>query len=347
MKKRNLIIIISVLLVVLTTLIVIVAKNKKSETTNGKSEELLAAEKIFSEVILDEKKNEYILERLQNNSNTYKAKIEIPDTIDNIPVTMLIDSNDFASFSNVITIKLGKNIKWIGNSIPSDEELATNEFGNSIFVNATSLTEINVSDENTKFSSISGVLFNKEKTILVKFPVAKGPTNDNPLTYKVPTTVEKIADYAFYNSKHLKGIELSENITSIGRYAFSYCEKLDDITYNDKLETIESNAFSNCKVLSLVNLPKNLKKISYGAFRNCKKINLFIPKSVEIFEKDLFTGVEEISIRTTEDNVEDLATIIIKNYRTVADKLAGEYAKYYPSGEYTNAVKTSIIIENE
>ena len=166
MKKRNLIIIISVLLVVLTTLIVIVAKNKKSETTKGKSEELLAAEKIFSEVILEEKKNEYILKRLQNNSNTYKAKIEIPDTIDNIPVTMLIDSNDFASFSNVITIKLGKNIKWIGNSIPSDEELATNEFGNSIFVNATSLTEINVSDENTKFSSISGVLFNKEKTIL-------------------------------------------------------------------------------------------------------------------------------------------------------------------------------------
>ena len=265
MKKRNLIIIISVLLVVLTTLIVIVAKNKKSETTNGKSEELLAAEKIFSEVILDEKKNEYILKRLQNNSNTYKAKIEIPDTIDNIPVTMLIDSNDFASFSNVITIKLGKNIKWIGNSIPSDEELVTNEFGNSIFVNATSLTEINVSDENTKFSSVSGVLFNKEKTILVKFPVAKGPTNDNPLTYKVPTTVEKIADYAFYNSKHLKGIELSENITSIGRYAFSYCEKLDDITFNDKLETIESNAFSNCKALSLVNLPKNLKKISYGS----------------------------------------------------------------------------------
>ena len=150
MKKRNLIIIISVLLVVLTTLIVIVVKNKKSETTKGKSEELLAAEKMFSEVILDEKKNEYILKRLQNNSNTYKAKIEIPDTIDNIPVTMLIDSNDFASFSNVITIKLGKNIKWIGNSIPSDEELATNEFGNSIFVNATSLTEINVSDEKVK-----------------------------------------------------------------------------------------------------------------------------------------------------------------------------------------------------
>lgn len=72
------------------------------------------------------------MKRLQNNSNTYKAKIEIPDTIDNIPVTMLIDSNDFASFSNVITIKLGKNIKWIGNSIPSDEELVTNEFGNSI-----------------------------------------------------------------------------------------------------------------------------------------------------------------------------------------------------------------------
>ena len=96
-----------------------------------------------------------------------------------------------------------------------------------------------------------------------------------------------------------------------------------------------------------MNLPKNLKKISYGAFRNCKKINLFIPKSFEIFEKDLFTGVEEISIRTTEDNVEDLATIIIKNYRNVADKLAGKYAKYYPSGEYTNAVKTSIIIENE
>lgn len=347
MKKRNLIIIISVLLIILTILIVIVVKNKDLEPKKKKSAELLAAEEMFSEVILYEDKNEYALKRLQSNFNTYNAKIEIPDTIDNIPVTMLIDSNDFASFSNVRTINLGKNIKWIGNRLPNTEEEKSNLLGNNIFTNATSLAEINVSDSNAYFSSISGVLFNKEKTTLVKFPIAKASTSDKPLTYQVPNTVEKIADFAFYSSKHLKSIELSENIITIGKYAFSNSEKLDDITFNDKLETIESNAFSNCKSLSLVNLPKNLKKISYGAFKNCKKLNIFIPKSVESYEKDLFTGIEEISIRTTSDNIDNLVNIIINNYRNVADKLAGKYSNNYMSDEYINAVKASIIIEIE
>lgn len=62
----------------------------------------------------------------------------------------------------------------------------------SSFNNCNSLRRITVDPENKSYCDVDGVLFNKDKTMLVKFP-----KNKNVLYYHVPDTVVVIEDHAF------------------------------------------------------------------------------------------------------------------------------------------------------
>ena len=64
--------------------------------------------------------------------------------------------------------------------------------GDMAFYWCTALTSIDVENANANYSSIDGVLFDKEKTILIWYPAKK--TNSS---YVVPNSVTTIGDYAF------------------------------------------------------------------------------------------------------------------------------------------------------
>ena len=103
-----------------------------------------------------------------------------------------------------------------------------------------SLREITVAGENTKYSSEDGVLFDKEKTTLYSFPKAKEITK-----YLVPDTVNTIYDSAFYECKSLTSIEISESVNVIEEYAFYGCTSLNEIELPDHYVSISTNAFIN------------------------------------------------------------------------------------------------------
>ena len=77
------------------------------------------------------------------------------------------------------------------------------------------LNQINVDTANTAYSSVNGVLFNKEKTKLIRYPIGKADTS-----YSIP-----------------------DGVTSIGDYAFSWCSSLTSITIPDGVTIIDRNAF--------------------------------------------------------------------------------------------------------
>lgn len=78
-----------------------------------------------------------------------------------------------------------------------------------IFLNCYSLTTFIVSDDNTVYSSQDGVLFSKDKTVLIRYPDSKKDT-----TYTVPNGVTKFQRGAF-NNKLLFGQVIHTNLTSI------------------------------------------------------------------------------------------------------------------------------------
>lgn len=97
--------------------------------------------------------------------------------------------------------------------------------GDWAFGECFSLESINVSEQNQYYSSSDGVLYNKNKTTLIKFPEGKEGS------YNIPDSVTSIADGAFFNCMGLRSITIPDSVTSIGNEAFEFCNDVTDIYY--------------------------------------------------------------------------------------------------------------------
>lgn len=122
---------------------------------------------------------------------------------------------------------------WFVDSIILGDDV-TGIDGSSIF--SPKLKEIKVSEKNVKLSSENGVLYNKDKTILIRYPQAKnGP-------FVIPDTVEEISASAFKNCKFLNEIKIPNTIKKIGEMAFAGCSLLKEVEVSETTE-IENNSF--------------------------------------------------------------------------------------------------------
>ena len=106
------------------------------------------------------------------------------------------------------------------------------------------------------------MLFNKDKTKLVRYPQGKSGN-----TYTIPTSVTTIDKYAFYSCSSLTEITLPDALTTIDKYAFYYCSKLEAITIPASVTGIDYYAFADCSNLATVTLNSN-PYINANAFNN-------------------------------------------------------------------------------
>ena len=156
------------------------------------------------------------------------------------------------------------------------------ELKNNVFMNNAYLKEFIVDSENTAYSAIDGVLFNKEQNLIIKYPHMKEGE-----TYTIPKGVD-ISEGCFKWNKYLKFINIESNITKIpesafdksnitsivlpntvkkiGSGAFNYCAGLKSIVLPDGLETIEDRAFMLCENLETINIPNTITEIEDAAF---------------------------------------------------------------------------------
>lgn len=81
--------------------------------------------------------------------------------------------------------------------------------GNYVFTGCNSLQSINVSEGNSHYLSCGGVLFDKSKSVLIKYPDGKKDTS-----YIIPDGVTSIGDGAFMYCESLQSITIPENVTS-------------------------------------------------------------------------------------------------------------------------------------
>ena len=185
------------------------------------------------------------------------------------------------------------------------------------FYGCKSLTSIIVAKDNLYYSSIDGVLFNKQRTTLIHCPTGKQGV------YTIPNSVTSIEHYAFMDCLGLTSVFIPDGVTSIGHNAFynvlnvvyfgpdtdspwgarfinSHIE--GNIVYSDETKrnllacstvtegniiipdgviNIANEAFSGCSRVISIEIPNSVTSIGDMAFANCSSMeNITIPNSV-------------------------------------------------------------------
>ena len=135
-------------------------------------------------------------------------------------------------------------------------------FGN-VFISCDSLTSIEVSDNNKNYSSVDGVLFNKDKSKLITYPAGK---TDN--TYEIPNSVTSIGYEAFSSCTSLTSITIPNSVTNIGGSSFEECTSLTSVTIPDSVTSIGGWAFDGCRSLTSLTIPKSVTSIDRNVFYN-------------------------------------------------------------------------------
>ena len=135
--------------------------------------------------------------------------------------------------------------------------------GDEAFWNCTNLTTITVAANNPAYSSLAGVLFDKNQTTLLEYPA--GLVGN----YTIPNRVTSIGDYAFSECINLTSVTIGTNVTSIGNYAFWYCDGLTNLTIGTNVTSIGNYAFDSCTSLTSVTIPNSITSIGDYAFAIC------------------------------------------------------------------------------
>ena len=151
-------------------------------------------------------------------------------------------------YPNIQTVSISNTVKTIRayafnycpkiKSLIIPKEVTTIE--TNAFADCTGLESINVSSENKNYCSVDGILFNKYKTVLMKYPANKtgsGYSIPNTVTtidecafsfnnylnsVQIPVSVKTIKDRAFSSCKNLIGIKIPKTVTSVGNFAYGW-----------------------------------------------------------------------------------------------------------------------------
>ena len=195
------------------------------------------------------------------------------------------------------------------------------------------LEEIIVDANNQSYLSEDGVLYNKDKTELIKCPQAKE-------SFTIPNTVTTISSAAFQGCNKLTSINIPSTVTSLGDEAFKGCSALTTITLPDNINSIEYWNLDGCDNLAninvsetnpyytsidgilyriednikklikcppareTINIPSDVAEIGYQAFRDCAKLTqIEIPETITQIGNNAFENCRNLTQVNIPNNI--------------------------------------------
>ncbi len=165
------------------------------------------------------------------------------------------------------------------------------KIGPGAFERCIALQSINVSADNPNYTSVDGVLYDKELRTIIKFPCKKDITE-----YNIPDSVTYIEDSAFHRCETLQSIEIPNSVTEIGNYAFHGCNALQSIHIPNSVTYIGEWAFRECSSLQSTYIPDSVTEIKNFTFAGCPALQGIHIRITDIENADIdesaFDGVD-------------------------------------------------------
>lgn len=161
----------------------------------------------------------------------------------------------------------------------------------SAFYGCTGLISIDVSSKNEYYTSLDGVLFNKDLTKLVKFPCGSSLKQ-----YSIPDSVTSIENTAFRECSSLQSISIPAGVTEIDFATFAYCTGLISIILPDGITEIGDSAFLGCSSLESISIPDTTTDIGRYAFKNCSSLkSISVPDGVRNIYEETFYACDNMT----------------------------------------------------
>lgn len=167
----------------------------------------------------------------------------------------------------------GKEVCNISSEVTSIGDELQNDLAPSAFYDAVDLQKFVVDPNNKTFSSVDGILYNKDQTVLLRCPNAA------------------------------ENLVFSKNTKEIGTSAVSQCNNITSVTIPEGVTKINKWAFDNCVKLTSVTLPKSLTSLGSWVFNwNNSKLVLYVHKGsyAEKTVKDNKTGGRQFQYKVIE-----------------------------------------------
>jgi hypothetical protein len=182
------------------------------------------------------------------------TNVVVPDGL------LRIGEDAFAHCTSLTNILISKSVT----DIPTTSVGFVPGLLNGPFFGCSSLLSITVDPDNRVYSSLEGVLFNKNQTTLIVYPGGKQGS------YTIPGSVTSFGFAPFGGCVNLTQAILPESITDLP--GFSSCTSLTNVIMGNSITNIGSFAFAYCSSLTNIMIPRSVTNIEDYAFYACSNL---------------------------------------------------------------------------
>lgn len=257
----------------------------------------------------------------------------------------MLDSSIFAGCTSLIEFKLPKSdtAKDLFGSSSAVKKFTLAKdalLSGGVLVGLTSCEEFVVEEGNTSFVAENGVLYNKNKSTLIRYPQSKADTS-----FAVRRGVTQIGDSstqsAFFGASNLTSVSIPASVRTIGAAAFYNCNALTNIDFlaakdgNNFDLSIGEDAFGYSGLTSIV-IPARVAAVgglSRGTFRNNTSLtSVTFEKgsritSIPTEAFNFCTALKSIHLPATVTEIERNAFIYCESLAAVTIEEGGEILK--------------------